>query len=223
MIRGWLMVVVASVIGVLGVGRYHGQDTGGLRYVPSPDDIAQFFQGQLSGSDHIARAYCRDLHLMGEEPLVVAKSPQAPQIFRMVVETRPYNVPVVVRLTIGTDGMGEVVAKFAQSARFPDTLTMNRTAAVPSADVNEFLKLLTDSGFWLKPVRTPLDIKHVVMGEPSWMLEGNKEGSYHVIWRDTSGLTSLKEAVMFFAVNIGKVDLASTARRPGDGDPNPNF
>jgi len=53
MIRGWLMVVVASVIGVLGVGRYHGQDTGGLRYVPSPDDIAQFFQGQLSGSDHI--------------------------------------------------------------------------------------------------------------------------------------------------------------------------
>ena len=151
---------------------------------------------------------------MGEKPLVVDKSPQAPQIFRMVVETRPYNVPVVVRLTIGTDGIGEVVAKVAQSARFPDVLTVNRTAAVSSADVNEFLKLLTDSGFWLKPVQAPLDIERVVMGEPGWMLEGSNEGSYHVVWRNTSGLTSLKQAVMFLAVNISKLDLAYTERRP---------
>jgi hypothetical protein len=215
------MVMIAPVIAVLGVGHSHGQDAFRLRYIPSPDDIAQFFQGQLSGSDHVATTYCRILHLMGEKPLVVAKSPQAPQIFRMVVETRPYNVPVVVRLTIGPDGVGEVVSKVAQSARFPDVLTVNRAAAVSSANVNEFLKLLTDSGFWLKPVQAPLDSEHVVMGEPGWMLEGNNEGSYHVLWRNTSGLTSLREAVMFLVVNIGKVDLASTAGQPIKGNRKP--
>jgi len=217
----WLMPAIASVIAVLGVGHSHGQDLGRLRYIPPPDDIAQFFQGQLSASDHIASAYCRDLHLMGEKPLVVANRPQSPQVFRIVVETRPYNIPVVVRLTIGTDGLGEVVAKVARSARFPDVLTVNRTAAVSTTDVSEFLKLLTDSGFWLKPVQAPLDTKHVVMGEAGWMLEGNNEVSYHVVWRGTSELTSLKEAVMFLVVNIGKVDLASTSSRPGDGSRKP--
>ena len=158
---------------------------------------------------------------MGEKPLAVAKSAQTPQIFRMIVETRPYNVPVVVRLTIGTDGTGQVVAKMGQSARFPDILTVNRAAAVSSADVNQFLKLLTDSGFWQKPVQASFDIEHVVLGETSWVLEGDKEGSYHVVWRNTSALTSLREAVMFLVVNIGKVDLASTATRPGEGNRKP--
>jgi hypothetical protein len=219
--RRWLLVMIPSLLVFLGVGRSNGQDVGRLRYVPTPDDIAQFFHGELSASDHVALAYCRDLHLMEETPLAGAGGAQAHQVYRLVVETRPYNTPVVVRLSIGTEGTGQIVAKVGQSVRFPDILTVDRTADVSRVDVDQFLKLLTNSGFWSMPVLPPFDLHHVALGEPGWMLEGGAGGSYRVAWRNTSALASLKDPVMFLVLNIGKVDLASTATRPGGGSHQP--
>lgn len=216
-----LSAIIVLVFVALGSGRSESQDVGQLRYVPTSDEIAQFFQGRLSASDHVTSAYCRDLHLMGEKPLADAMSAQVPQVYRAVVETRPYNIPVVVRLSIGTEGTGQVVAKVGQNARFPDVLTVDRTADVSRADVEEFLKRLTNSGFWSMPVLQPFDLRYGVLGEPGWMLEGGEGRSYHVAWRITSDLASLRDAVMFLVVNMGKVDLASTATRPGDGSRQP--
>ncbi len=93
---------------------------------------------------------------------------------------------------------------------------MNRIAKLSREDVDEFLKLLGDSGFWSMAVFETIDPHHVMMGEPGWMFEGEKEGSYHVVCRGTSSLASLKKAVMFL-VDVSKLDLASTRIRPDDG------
>jgi hypothetical protein len=47
---------------------------------------------------------------------------------------------------------------------------------------------LADSGFWSMPVFETIDPHHVMMGEPGWMFEGEKERSYHVVCRGTSSL-----------------------------------
>jgi len=184
--------------------------------IPSPSEIAQFFQGKLQANNASARYNARCLHLMGERPLVETMGPQATQVYRLLVETRPHGVPVVVRLMVGRDGIGEVIGKIGHSPRFPDVLTVNRIAKVSQADMDEFLKLLEGSDFWSMPVFQTIDPHHAPMGEPGWMFEGEKEGSYHVVCRGTSSLASLKKAVMFL-VDVSKLDLASTTTRPDDG------
>jgi hypothetical protein len=128
----------------------------------------------------------------------------------------PYGIPVVVRLSIAPDGTGEVVGKIGRSPRFPDVLTVNRIAKVSQAEIDEFVKLLADSGFWSMPVFETIDPHDFMMGEPGWMFEREKEGSYHVVCRGTSSLASLKKAVMFL-VDVSKLDLASTTIRSDDG------
>ena len=210
-----LTVAIVLVIGIVGPYQSDGQDLGRLRYVASPDEIARFFQGKIPAGNVLARDNARYLHLMGEKPLVETTGLQAAQVYRLLVETRPYGIPVVVRLSIGPDGTGEVVGKMGHSPRFPDLLTANRIVKVSQVDVNEFLKLLEGSDFWSTPVFESIDPHHVMMGEPGWMLEGAKEGSYHVVCRGTSSLASLKKAVMFL-VDVSKLDLASSTTRPND-------
>jgi hypothetical protein len=149
---------------------------------------------------------------MGETPLAETTGPKVPQVYRLLLNTRPYGVPVAVRLSVAPDGTGEVVGKMGQSPRFPDVLTENRIANVSQTQIDEFLKLLVDSGFWSIPVFETIDPHHVVMGETGWMFEGEKEGSYHVVCRGTSSLASLRKTVMFL-VTLSKLDLASTASR----------
>jgi hypothetical protein len=212
----YLTVAILLVLGMVGPYQSDCQDLGRLRYVASPDEIARFFQGKLPAGNVWARDNARYLHLMGEKPLVETAGPRARQVYRLLVDTRPYGIPVVMRLLIAPDGTGEVIGKIGHSPRFPDVLTVNRIATVSQAEIDEFLKLLADSGFWSMPVFETIDPHHVMMGEPGWMFEGEKEGSYHVVCRGTSSLAYVKKAVMFL-VDVSKLDLASTTIRPDDG------
>lgn len=208
-----LMVAIALVLVALGCDQSVGQDVGRLRYIAPPDEIARFFQGKLPAGNVVARGNARYLHLMGERPLVETMGPQVTQVYRLLVETRPYGIPVVARLSIATDGTGEIVGKVGHSPRFPDVLTENRMVKLSQADTDEFLKLLADSGFWSMPVFETIDPHHVVIGEPGWTFEGAKEGSYHLVCRGTSSLASLRKALMFLQ-EVSKLDLASTKTRP---------
>lgn len=91
----WPAVVITLVI-TIGAVRSHGQSTGRLRYVPSPDDIAAYFRGELSADSHEALAYygARDLHIMEEKPLFES-DPNFSEMYRVLVETRPHNAPVL--------------------------------------------------------------------------------------------------------------------------------
>lgn len=196
------------------------QDTGRLRYVPSSSDIAAFFHGELSESSHpaLANYNARYLHLMGEKPLSDGVSPSQPQTYRLLVETRPHNTPVVVRLSIKADGTGEAVVKVSQSARFADTLTVNRTEVVSRENADDFLRHMGTASFWSRPVVEQFDVhKPVSMGAAGWILEGTREGSYHVVCRTAERQASLTNAVMFLAKNIGKLDLTPEGTLPGDG------
>ncbi len=196
------------------------QDAGRMRYVPSSSDIAAFFHGELSESRHpaLARYNARYLHLMSEKPLSDGMSPSQPQIYRLLVETRPHNTPVVVRLSIKADGSGEAVVKVSQSARFADTLAVNRTEVVSRENVDDFLRLMGTSSFWSGPVVEQFDAnKPVRIGAAGWILEGTREGSYHVVSRSIERQASLTNTVMFLAKNIGKLDLTPEGTLPIDG------
>lgn len=211
--RRLTMTAILMLMSALAPCPSDGQNAQVAAQIPSPREIDQFFQGKLQADSLPARFDARYLQLMGERPLVEMVGPQAPQIYRFLLETRPYGVPVVVRLSIGPDGTGEVNGKIGHSPRFPDHLTEDRMAKLSQADTDKFLRLLAGSDFWSMPVFETIDPHHVLLGEPGWTFEGAKEGSYHVVFRGTSGLASLRNAVMFLQ-HVSKLDLASTANRP---------
>jgi hypothetical protein len=149
---------------------------------------------------------------MGEKPLSDGVGPSVPQIYRVVVETRPHGIPLAVRLSVKADGSGEAVVKVTQNPRFSDTLAVYRTEVVSRENVDTFLKLLVTASFWSEPVVEQIDLsKPVRMGTMAagWILEGAKEGSYHVVCRSIEPQASLTNAVMFLARSIGKLDLTS--------------
>jgi len=201
-------------VAIVGSAR-QGQVESRLRYFPSQDDIGQLFQGQLSLSNAgvWASSDARDLHLMGEKPLRDILTPSSPRVYRLLIETRPHNTPVVVRLSVRSDGSAEAVTKISQSSRFADLLLTSRTSDVSVADVDEFLKLLAKSGFSLQPVLAPFDLhEKTPMDQASWTLEGAEQGSYHVVCRGTAGLGPLKDSALFLLVHIGRIDLSSVEK-----------
>jgi hypothetical protein len=155
--RIWLTVILLFGTGFI-ANSLRAQDAGWLRYVPSSSDIAAFFHGELTESNHPALAAynARYLHLMGENPLSDGVSPSLPQIYRLLVETRPHGIPLVVRLSIKADSSGGAVVKVSQNLRFSDTLTVNRTEVVSRENVDAFLKLLVTASFWSEPVVSSL-------------------------------------------------------------------
>jgi hypothetical protein len=161
----------------------------------------------------MARTYSWYLRSMAEKPLAESVSPERLQVYRAIV-LPPNSSPVVVRLSVGTAGVGELVAKVGQSDRNPEVLAVNGSTEISQADVGRFLKLLDDSRFWSMPTRKPLDLKRVLMGDTSWMLEGSKEGRYHIIDRGASELGPLKDPMVFLLIGLAKVDLRSLPTQP---------
>jgi len=202
-----LLAVLLAIPGSI-VAQSPGQDPRGR----GPDENPQFFPTEVFGSNRsiVAMGYSWYLRSMQEKPLAESRRPQYPQVYRLLAEVRPYNAPVVVRLSARTDGSGELVTKAGRDGGHPDILTVNTTAEVSQVDVQRFLSLLENADFWSMPTqKLPDTHKPVVMGEGGWMLEGMRDGTYHLVYRGTSGLGPLKDPLIFLLVSLGKVDFRS--------------
>lgn len=177
---------------------------------------SQFFPAETFGSNEVARTYSRYLRSMGEKPLSESVIPEGPdEVYRVLVEVRPYNSPVVVRLRIRNDGSGELAAKVGRDGGHPQILTVNRTAAVSRANVDRFLQLLNEAGFWSTPTREVFDShRRFLMGGEGWMLEASQKGRYHVVCRAVSELGALKDPAVFVVVSLAGLDLRSLSAGP---------
>ena len=214
-----MRAVHLSLIALLAISaaanRSHGQSAHQPNSSSVVDDLARFFPNQFSPGDSEIWAItnARYLRMMGESPLDEMASLRVQEIYRVLVETRPSNIPVVVRISVRPDGTGQLAAK-SESARLPGVLTVNRKAEVSRTDVNDFLNALKNSGFWSMPTLEEIDIHQpVVLGAPGWMVEGEKEGSFHAVFRTTPRLASLRGPAMFLVANLARVDLSTAARR----------
>jgi len=214
------LLLVAMSLAIAGPAVRQSQGQGQPR-ARGPDENPQFFPSEVFGSNRsiLARAYSWYLRSMAEKPLSEYVSPECPQVYRMLVETRPYNAPVVVRLWIRTDGVSGLVAKVGRDGGHPQILTVSKTIDPSPVGVHTFLQLLGEADFWSMPSQKPFDIHHVVMGEAGWMLEGTREGSYHLVHRVTSELGPLKDSLNFLVTSPANLDLGSLPVGPrGDNE-----
>jgi len=209
---------VAALLAVMGGAIGQAQNPSRPWRPPVPghaDENPQFFPTGTFGSNgaRLAGKLSWYLRSMAERPLPESVSPEQPQIYRLLVEMPPPNSPVVVRLSIGTGGTGEVVTKIGQSPGHPDVLTVNRTIEASPAAVDHFLNLLENAGFWSMPTCKPFDIHHVLMGGTDYVLEGSQGNRYHVVERKDLELVPLNDSVVALLVTLAKVELPGQPTR----------
>ena len=211
-----VIVLASAIFGARFVG---SQTAARPPKAPSSREINLFFGGQLSLAVGRALAVYPILafHAVEEEPLTYYLTRRYPQVYRVLVGTRPHGVPVVVRLSIPASGPAEATVKVGGRGWLRGALAVNRTTAISPELAHEFLTLLKSSTFWSMPTMAPFDIRKAPMGGAEWILEGDTGTSYRVIFRSTSDLGPLKAAATLLVNKIGRVGLTSAATLSREG------
>ncbi len=144
-----------------------------------------FPAGNFDDSEQLSKNredwYSRELRNLGEPSLLENSTNKSAQVYRFLW-LRSFRHPVAIRLDILPDGMGLLTAKMASGADGHEEtkLVLNDEQQLTKKQVDWFLRVVEKEGFW--------DLKafdHSVMGADGaeWIIEGAKEGRYHVVDR----------------------------------------
>jgi len=156
----------------------------------SPQE-AYFPKGVLSDYDRldntIARQYTDQLRGLDEPSLLEeAKNPSL-ESYRFVW-LRTFHHPIAVRLDIMADGTGRLTTKIGSGAGGyePGMLIENTSRSIEREQIKKFLRQIKNVGFWDLPSYDNTD-----MGQDgsAWIIEGVKDGKYHVAdrWSPSKG------------------------------------
>jgi hypothetical protein len=119
---------------------------------------------------------------------------------------RSFHHPVAVRLEVKPDGTGLLTTKIANGAGgySPGTLIQNPTVAVTKAETDAFLAKIEKSGFWTAP--NPVNDQRGTDGS-QWIVEGVRNGEYHVVdrWSPSKGLAH--DLGMFLAFDLARLSI----------------
>jgi hypothetical protein len=143
--------------------------------------------------------YTNQLHALKEPSLWELSKTQRTQTYRFLW-LRSFHQPISVRLEISHDGTGVLTTK-ATSGRGgykPGNLVTNKTRALTKEQATWFLDRIEEVGFWSLPVYEKPhkgvgpngeSTVEVNLDGAQWILEGIKDGQYHVAdrWSPENG------------------------------------
>jgi hypothetical protein len=124
--------------------------------------------------------YANQLSAMGEPILWDTAPPQHDHLYRFLW-LRTFHNPVAVRLDIPPDGTPTVTLKVAdgQGGYSPGKLSVTRTFSVSSQAASRLLSELEGDGFW----RLPTHGGTLGLDGARWIIEGVRDGTYHIVDR----------------------------------------
>ena len=143
--------------------------------------------------------YTRTLTALAEPSLYELRADKAVQVYRFLW-LPSFHRPISVRLTINSDGTGSVVARSVDkhtgllTATKTDTgkLILDTTGEASKTQVQEVLKQLENLGFWFMKAEDDWGGRQDAQGRririmgadgAGWVLEGVKNGEYHIVDR----------------------------------------
>jgi hypothetical protein len=135
----------------------------------------------------LIRWYSSDLKALEEPSLLeLAKSPGS--ISYRFLWLRTFHNPVAIRLDVMSDGTSILTTKVTNGAGgySPGKLIVNSTRKLSLEQLRGFLKSVEKTRFWIMPT---LDEERNGCDGSEWIIEGVKDGQYHVVtrWSPDSG------------------------------------
>jgi hypothetical protein len=152
-----------------------------------------------------ARWYSAQLKALDEPSLLETSKNSALQAYRFVW-LRTFHHPVVVRLDVMSDGSGILTVKITNGAGGyePGKLIENTSVPVTRKQTEEFLKRVNSLGFWELP---SFDESHSGFDGSRWIIEGVKDGKYHVADRWTPGKGSVHDLGAMLAFTLARLKI----------------
>jgi hypothetical protein len=151
-----------------------------------------------------AKWYSQELEVLGEPSLLgLAKNRSESYRFLWL---RSFHHPVAIRFDIRTDGIGVLTTKVASGAGGfkPGHLIENVSRPLTRAQTQAFLARLTKVGFWSLP--NPVDDQSGLDGS-DWIIEGVKEGNYHVVDRWSPKEGPVRELGLYLAFGLAQLNI----------------
>lgn len=146
-------------------------------------------------NDFVVRWYVKHLRAMREPSLWETSRNPKNHVYRLLW-LRTFHKPISVRLAVNDDGTGLLTVKIlsGQGGYEPGRLVTNRTRRLSRDQVDLFLEQVDEANFWNLPTKEEEKQQgtEVVVGldGAQWILEGVKDGTYHVVdrWSPESGV-----------------------------------
>ncbi len=150
--------------------------------------------------------YSKDLKALQEPSLFqLAKNPSL-ESYRFVW-LRTFHHPVIVRLNLRSDGTGDLTTKVSSGAGgyAPGHVIENKSRPVTREEVEKFLARVRQGQFWDLPSHESPDAAG--LDGSQWIIEGVKEGKYHVVDRWTPGKGPVHELGLILAVDLAQMKI----------------
>jgi hypothetical protein len=157
------------------------------------------------GNESKSAWYSFQLSALQEPSLLALTKTPFSQVYRFLWLTS-FHHPVAIRLEVKPDGTSVLTTKVASGeAGFkPGVLTENTSKTLSEVQTRSFLSLVNNLNFWSAP--NPVDDQKGTDGS-QWIIEGVKDGQYHVVdrWSPSSGIA--RELGMMLAFDLAGLDI----------------
>jgi hypothetical protein len=137
-----------------------------------------------------------------KEPSIYAMRTDCTMHIYRFLWLRSFHHPVAVRFILLDDG-GTIISKMCDGAGGyePGNLILNASKVLSISDKNCFISIMDSIGFWDMP---SFDADHGGLDGSRWILEGLKEGKYHLIDRWTPASGPVRDLGLFF-LGLGNI------------------
>jgi hypothetical protein len=122
---------------------------------------------------------------------------------------RSFDRPISVRIDIATDGTSVVTTKIANGAGGgkPGKLVKRRTRTLTKQETDFVLDRIRESGFWGLETYLKPDPRVINLDGAQWILEGTKEGKYHLTDRWSPKDGPVRDMGIFMLIDLAKLKL----------------
>ena len=169
-----------------------------------PDGI---FGPQTKANDFVVDWYSQQLRVLVEPSLWETSQGTKGQAYRFLW-LRSFHHPVVVRLTVNSDGTSTLVTKVAsgQGGYKPGKLIENRTSQVSREQTRWFLNGVEELKYWDLPTR---EEKTNVVGldGAQWIVEGVRNGAYKIVDRWSPERGPIRAIGLMMTIDLAKMKL----------------
>jgi len=177
-----------------------------------PDVSPQYFPtGVFSEypdlSDSRSRRYAKLLRAIGEPSLLDAAKNKPSDSYRFLW-LRSFRQPIAIRLTIRPDGTGQLmgVEMTGRSGYDPGVVATTEIVEISQDQIHQLKNLLQTTDYWSMPTVDVRLHEERIRDGAEWILEGARDGRYHVVARLSPQNGTYREACLYL-LKLSKIEV----------------
>ena len=158
-------------------------------------------------SDFRSRWYAKHLRAMSEPSMLEAAKDKSVEGYRFLW-LRTFRQPIAIRMTIRPDGSAQLtgIEMTGKGGYDPGIVATTQIVEISQDQIHQFRSLLDTTEYWSMPtVDVRLHEERIRDGD-EWILEGVRDGRYHVVARVSPRNGTYREACLYL-LSLSKIEV----------------